>query len=147
LPATATDPSAILTPTSTALPAFTATSTWTPLPTTSQPTTYTLQRGEYPYCIARRFNVDPGELLLLNGMSDQGTFYEGMVLQLPQTGKPFPGERMQMRHPVIYTVSRANETIYTIACEFGDVDPEVIAQANGLSLGSVLSIGQTLNVP
>jgi LysM repeat protein len=113
----------------------------------SQPATYILQRGEYPYCIARRFNVDPGELLVLNGMSDRGTFYNGMVLQLPQTSKPFPGERKQRVHPALYTVSRADETIYTIACAFGDVHPEAIVQANGLSLDSVLSVGQQLNIP
>lgn len=70
-----------------------------------------------------------------------------MVLQIPQTGKPFPGERMQKAHPAIYTVSRAGETIYTIACEFGDVRPEAIAQANGLSLDSILLIGQQLSIP
>jgi LysM repeat protein len=106
-----------------------------------------LQRGEYPYCIARRFNVDPGELLALNAMSDRGTFYNGMVLQLPQTGKPFPGDRMQRVHPAVYTVSKADETMYTIACTFGDVHPEAIAQANGLSIESVLSVGQQLRIP
>ena len=146
LPATATEPSPTLTPT---LPVFTATQTATPTPTPTgtQPAAYTLQRGEYPYCIARRFNVDLGELLVLNGMSDRETFYNGMVLQLPQMGKPFPGERMQRVHPAVYTVSRADETIYTIACEFGDVHPETIAQANGLSLDSMLSAGQQLNIP
>jgi len=119
----------------------------TPIPTASQPATYTLQRGEYPYCIARRFNVDPSELLVLNGMSDRDTFYTGMVLQIPQTGKPFPGERMQIVHPSVYTVSRVEETIYMIACEFGDAHPEAIAEANGLPLDSVLSVGQQLNIP
>lgn len=149
LPASATEPSPTLTPTVTVLPTFTATytPTLTPLPTISQPATYTLQRGEYPYCIARRFNVDPGELLVLNGMVNRETFYNGMVLQLPQTGNPFPGERMQRVHPAIYSVSRADETMYTIACEFGDVHPEAIAQANGLSVDSILFIGQQLNIP
>lgn len=146
LPASATEPSPTRTPT---LLVFTATQTATPtpVPTGTQPAAYTLQRGEYPYCIARRFNVDPGELLTLNGMSGRETFYNGMVLQLPQTGKPFPGERIQKSHPAIYTVSTAGETIYTIACEFGDVRPEAIAQANGLSLDSVLLIGQQLSIP
>jgi LysM repeat protein len=149
LPASAPEPSPTLTTTSTALSILTATQTLTltPFPTASQPATYTLQRGEYPYCIARRFNVDPGELLVLNGMLNRETFYSGMVLQIPQTGNPFPGERRQRVHPAIYTVSRADETMHTVACEFGDVYPEVIAQANGLSMDSVLSIGQQLNIP
>jgi LysM repeat protein len=105
-----------------------------------------LQRGEYPYCIARRFNVDPGELLARNGLLNQQTFYAGTVLQIPQTGNAYPGERMQLAHPTTYTVSRADETFYTIACAFGDVDPQELAQANGLSIGSALYVGQQLNV-
>ncbi len=34
-----------------------------PTPTPGHPATYTLQSGEFPWCIARRFNVDPNELL------------------------------------------------------------------------------------
>jgi len=105
-----------------------------------------LQRGEYPYCIARRFNVDPGELLALNRLLNQQTFYAGTVLQIPQTGNAYPGERMQQAHPTIYTVSRVDETLYTIACAFGDVDPQELAQANGLSIDSALYVGQQLNV-
>jgi peptide/nickel transport system permease protein len=149
LPASATEPSSTVTATATVSATLTATETltWTPISTGSQPATYTLQRGEYPYCIARRFNVDPGELLVLNGMSNRDTFYTGMVLQIPQTGGPFPGERIQRVHPSVYIVSRADETIYMIACEFGDIHPEAIAEANGLPLDSVLSVGQQLNIP
>ena len=108
--------------------------------------TYTLHPGEFPYCIARRLNVDPGELLVLNGLLNQQTFYAGTVLQIPQTGNAYPGERMQQTHPTTYTVSRADETLYTIACAFGDVDPQQLAQANGLSIDSALYVGQQLNV-
>ena len=116
-------------------------------PTDLQPETYTLKPGEYPYCIARRFNVDPGELLVLNGLSNRQTFYAGTVLDIPQTGNPYPGERMQKVHPATYMVSGSDETLYTIACQFGDVDPAVIAQANGLPVDSVLDAGQQLNIP
>jgi peptide/nickel transport system permease protein len=121
--------------------------TQTPTPTGTQQTTYTLQRGEYPYCIARRFNVDPGELLALNGLLDRQTFYAGTVLQIPQSGNPYPGERMQKTHPGTYTVSRTDETVYTIACQFGDVDPLEIAQVNQLSPNVSLPVGQQLNIP
>ena len=149
LPASATEPSPTLTVPLTAFPTFTATETptLTPLPSATQLVTYTLQRGEYPYCIARRFNVDPGELLVLNGMLNSSTFYTGTVLQIPQTGKLFPGERMQRVHPATHTVSRSDETLYTLACEFGDVDPLAIAQANSISIDSTLYVGQQLNIP
>ena len=39
-------------------------------PTTGpRPLYYTLQSGEFPYCIARRFNIDPRELLAINNLS------------------------------------------------------------------------------
>jgi hypothetical protein len=37
--------------------------------------------------------------------------------------------------------------MYTIACQFGDVDPAAIAEANGISIDSEWFIGQQLNIP
>lgn len=113
----------------------------------SRPGTYTLQNGEYPYCIARRFNVDPDELLSANGLVDGQTLYAGKVLTIPQTGNPFPGNRMWHSHPDTYTVDSSSDTIYGIACYYGDIDPSTIAQANGLSAGAALSAGQKLTIP
>ena len=83
----------------------------------------------------------------MSGLSNRQTFYAGTVLHLPQTGNPYPGERMQKVHPATYMVSGSDETLYTIACQFGDVDPAVIAQANGLPVDAVLDVGQQLNIP
>jgi LysM repeat protein len=120
-----------------------------PLPTSapvgSRPSTYTLQPGEFPYCIARRFDVNPDELLTLNGLSNGSIYYPNLSLRIPQSGN-FPGTRALRNHPVTYTVS-ANETIYGIACLFGDVDPATIAQANNISPGAALTSGQQLNIP
>lgn len=118
------------------------------LPVTGRPATYTLQSGEHPYCIARRYNVDPDELLSLSGLTrDQAdSLAAGTVLRIPQTGS-FPGERALRPHPTTYTVTSPDETFYSIACIFGDVDPAQIAQANGLALGSPLTIGQTIKIP
>ena len=76
-----------------------------PPPTPGRPAAYTLKGGEFPYCIARRFNVDPGELLRLNGLTAYSVYYSGMTLQIPQTGRPFPGNRSLRPHPTTYTVS------------------------------------------
>lgn len=130
----------------TATPAV-AEPTSTPIPTETRPVTYRLQKGEYPYCIARRFNVNPDELLALSGLSNNQTFYAGAVLQIPQTGNPYPGERMQKVHPTTYTVSGSGESMYTIACQFGDIDPLAIAQANRLPVDSLLFAGQQLTIP
>ncbi len=113
----------------------------------SLPTTYTLQEGEFPYCIARRFNVNPNELLRLNGLSDGMIYQPGLQLRIPQSGNPFPGERALRPHPATYTVEKANMTLYAVACLFGDVYPEAIARANDLQLSAQLTVGQTLNIP
>lgn len=116
------------------------------IPGITVPGTYTLQPGEFPYCIARRFNLNPDELLSLNNLTEGGTVQPGLTLRIPQTGNPFPGPRALKAHPVTYTVG-LNDTIHRIACGFGDVSPEQIAAANGLSAPYTLQVGQVLNIP
>ncbi len=118
----------------------------TSMPVGSRPASYTLQRGEFPYCIARRFDVDPADLLSLNGLSSGDTYYPNLTLKIPQSGH-FPGTRALRNHPVTYTVAASDETIYGIACMFGDVDPGAIAQANNLSSAAALTAGQQLSIP
>jgi LysM repeat protein len=137
---------AVTTPTATLAVATNQSSPATSVPG-SRPATYTLQNGEFPYCIARRFNVDPDELLSQNGLVDGQTLYAGKVLTIPQTGSPFPGNRMWHNHPDTFTVDSSSDTIYGIACYYGDIDPAAIAQANGLSVGAALSAGQQLSIP
>lgn len=119
----------------------------TAIPAGVHPASYTLQNGEFVYCIARRFNVDPDEILALNGIVDSQTIYPGLTIKLPQSGNPFPGDRMLRNHPATYTVASSDETVYSVACAFGDVDPALIAQKNGISVGAALTPGQTLNIP
>jgi LysM repeat protein len=110
------------------------------------PKSYTLQKGEYPYCIARRFNVDPGELLSQNGLGANSIVYAGLALKIPQTGHKFPDGRSLKSHPANYTVD-SGDTIYTIACYYGDVDPNEIVLANGLKSPYKLNAGQVLHIP
>lgn len=121
---------------------------WLNVPTATPglPLTYTLQPREFPYCIARRFNLDPEELLALNNLKDGQLFQPGLELKIPQSGKTFPGERALLPHPATYTV-QANDTIYSIACTYGDVDPMMIVYVNGLTPPYTLTVGQVLNIP
>lgn len=114
-----------------------------------RPATYTLQQGEFPYCIARRYNVNPDELLALNNLSRGDIYYPNLVLKMPQTGNPFPGDRSWHDHPATFTVGVTydTDTIYGVACYYGDIEPAVIAQANGLSLTAALTSGQVLDIP
>lgn len=119
----------------------------TPRPVvTSVPTKYVLHKGEFPYCIARRFNVNPDALLNANGLVRGQYVYPGTALTIPQGAGPFPYQRALRPHPTTYTV-QAGDTFYSIACLFGDVWPEAIAAANGMSVNATLTPGQTLKIP
>jgi LysM repeat protein len=120
--------------------------TATPVPAGVRPASYTLQNGEFPYCIARRFNVDPDALLRASGLTSPDVYYAGLALTIPQSGA-FPGARMLATHPTTYTVASSDETIYSIACKFGDVDPASIASANNIAASAKLTSGQQLQIP
>jgi LysM repeat protein len=114
---------------------------------TGHPLSWTLQQGEFVFCLARRFNVDPDVLLSMNGIVDSQTVYPGRTLNIPSSGS-FPGDRSLLPHPATYMVSGDNDsTIYGVACHYGDVYPEAIASANNLPLSTTLNIGQQIKIP
>ncbi len=121
--------------------------TSTPLPTvqTARPATYTLKEGEFVYCLARRFDVDPDDILALNGLFDSETIYPGTTLKIPSSGS-FPGTRALRAHPATYIV-KADETIYSVACQYGDVDPLNIAAVNNLTAPYTLTVGAQIQIP
>jgi LysM repeat protein len=110
------------------------------------PTTNTIQKGEFPFCIARRYNVNQTELLALNGLGLNSQVVTGTTLSIPQTGNPFVTERSLKAHPAQYTVV-SGDTIYTIACQFGSIGPDMIILANNLESPYTLTAGQTLQIP
>ena len=116
-----------------------------PTSTPGHPAQYTIQQGEFPYCIARRFNVNAGDLLTLNGLSTSSQVSIGTVLNIPTSGS-WSGTRALKSHPTTYTVVYG-DTLGSIACGFGDVDPNIILAANGLSAGTALTAGQVLTIP
>jgi len=118
-----------------------------PTSTPGKPATYTLQQGEFPYCIARRFNVNPEELLALNGLSNSSVYPPGTVLKIPTTGSTFPGNPALKPHPANYTVI-SGDTVYSVACGFGNADPNQIIYANSLKAPSYpLTVGTTIYIP
>lgn len=130
LPSPTTDPLAVSTP----LP-----------PQTDRPATYTLKEGEFIFCLARRFNVDPDQTLSLNGLWDSETIYPGLTVKIPATGS-FPGVRALRAHPATYTV-QTGDTIYSVACKYGDVEPMNIAAVNGLPEPYDLAVGAAIQIP
>lgn len=138
VPAEATTPPTEESPIATPVTVFTA--------TPGIPSTYTLQKGEFPFCIARRFNVNQYELLNINGLGLNSMPTVGFKLKIPQTGNHFVGKKALRSHPDTYTVS-AGDTIYSVACLYGDVDPSAIAQANGLKAPYTLKTGKKIQIP
>jgi LysM repeat protein len=110
------------------------------------PQTYTIKQGEFPYCIARRFNVSITSLLNINGLGMNSPISAGQTLKIPQDGVPFDGQRSLLAHPTTYTV-KAGDTIYSIACAVGDVDPIYLAQVNNLKPPYEVKAGTVLQVP
>lgn len=124
------------------------TATFRPYPTATPglPATYALHGGEFPFCIARRFNVNQNDLLAASGLNLYSKPASGYQLTIPQNGNPFQGNRALKAHPTTYTVG-SGESIYSIACQFGDVDPNAIAYVNGMTAPFNLTVGQTLQIP
>jgi LysM repeat protein len=109
------------------------------------PLTYILAEGEFPFCIARRFNVNQNELLELNGLGPGAFVYAGQELKIPQTGNPFDGERTLHEHPTTYKI-QTGDTLNSIACYFGDISPDMIALQNSLTTAD-LPPGEVLVIP
>ncbi len=124
----------------------TATLAIVPTATPGRPSSYTVQKGESQYCLARRFDINPADLASLNGLSTTAFLSPGMTLKIPQSGSWDFGDRALKSHPTTYKVA-SGDTIYSIACAFGDVDPNMIILANSLKDPYTLSSGQTLQIP
>ncbi|HMK07573.1 MAG TPA: LysM peptidoglycan-binding domain-containing protein [Anaerolineales bacterium] len=133
------------TPAGISLTAPAPTGTLPPIPTVVVPATYTLHEGEFPFCLARRYNRNPDDILAINGLPSNAIVSPGQTLSIPTSGT-FPGPRALLSHPASYTVY-GGETIYSIACQYGDVDPMGIAAANGLSSPYTLTPGTTIRIP
>jgi len=123
----------------------------TPVPATAVPTrpeSYKLNSGEWPICIARRFDLDLEGFFAANNLNMQSRPSAGTVLKIPQTGNwsTVSGTRYWHAHPTQYTI-QPSDNIYSIACYFGDIEPDAILAANGLSGSYTLSVGQVLQIP
>jgi LysM repeat protein len=117
-----------------------------PVQTYEVPSTYTIQKGEFPFCIARRFDINQYDLLAYNNLGLNTRLDPGATIQIPPNPRPFSGNRSLMKHPTTYTV-QAGDTFHSIACKFGDVDPRAIADANNMDINQSLTAGSTISIP
>jgi LysM repeat protein len=110
------------------------------------PDSYTLHSGEFIYCLGRRFNILPEDIKLYNGYDDGTLLYPGDTVKLPPNGRAFVGDRALRYHPTSYTVVYG-DSVYSIACLYGDVDPRAIAAANDIDVNADLTSGTVLQIP
>ncbi|HDD56248.1 MAG TPA: LysM peptidoglycan-binding domain-containing protein [Chloroflexi bacterium] len=110
------------------------------------PDSYTLHSGEFIFCLARRFNILPEDIMDYNGYEYGTLLFPGDTILLPPNGRGYLGDRALQYHPADYTVIYG-DTLYSIACLYGDVDPRSIAAANDLDIDQVLTPGTVLQIP
>ena len=110
------------------------------------PDSYTLHSGEFIFCLARRFNILPEDLMDYNGYEYGTLLFPGNIILMPPNGRAFLGNRALQYHPADYTVLYG-DTLYSISCLYGDVDPRSIAAANDLDIDQVLTPGTVLQIP
>ncbi len=119
--------------------------TGTPPPSTG-PTTYTVQRGDWMYAIARKFGISVAALQAANPNINPNFLYPGQVLNIPAPGAS--GGEQPGPNPSGGTtyVVRPGDTLNRIALKFGKT-VYALQLANHLANPNFIFPGQTLIIP
>jgi LysM repeat protein len=117
-----------------------------PAPTTppsSGATTYTVQRGDTLYSIARRYGTTVEAIAAANGIANPSRIRVGQTLTIPGgTGAPAP---VPSGGGTTYVVQRG-DNLFRIALRYG-VSYVYLAQYNGIADPSRIYVGQVLKIP
>ncbi len=119
---------------------------------------YTVRRGDTIASIARRYDVGPGVIRDLNGLSEHDLPVIDSELRVPYPNIQLPAKaaraamlvdspgrlRHGNRRPQIHIVRRG-DTLFALAQRLG-TDVQTLAQINGLNAGDRLHAGQKLRV-
>ena len=108
---------------------------------------HVVQRGETFYSIARTLGVKADDLMKVNGITDPSKLQAGQQLKIPgSSGQTSSGPAQAGRSATAsYRVVRG-DTLYSIARKFS-VTVAAIQEANNLSSGYVLRVGDSLKLP
>ena len=99
-------------------------------------TTYTVQRGDTLWNIAKKFNTNVNEIKRLNNLTSN-VLYVGQTLRVPEYYKAEDTN-------ISYVVKRG-DSLYSIARQYG-VNVNDLKRINNLT-SDLLSIGQIINIP
>jgi len=104
---------------------------------------YTVQRNDTLWDIARSFSISVDSLCAANGLSRRQTIHPGQTLVIPHGSQPMPAAP---EHPAdtVYRV-RKGDTLYDIARQFG-TSVNAIRRANGIQ-GSRIYPGDVIKIP
>lgn len=104
-----------------------------------QCTTYTVQRGDTLFSIARHFNMSPRAIALQNHIVNPSRIFAGQrLLVCPAKARPSP--------PAHTYVVRPGDTLWSIAVRFG-ATPSALVAANNLRYPWLIRPGQQLYIP
>lgn len=123
-----------------------------PVPTSTgtpgtNPGTYTVQRGDWIYAIARRFGISVPSLLAANPGINPNFVYPGLVLNIPGGSSPGPvPPGPTPTGPGSTYVVRPGDTLFMIAVRF-HTTIYALQIANHLANPNFIYPGQTLVVP
>jgi len=104
---------------------------------------YTVQRNDTLWHIARSFSVTVDNLCAVNGLSRRQTIHPGQRLVIPDGSAP-AAPASQPLSQTVYRV-RTGDTLYDIARKFGTT-VDALRRANGIR-GSRIYPGDTIKIP
>jgi LysM repeat protein len=113
-------------------------------PATSCQPTYTVQRGDWTYALARRFGISVQALMSANPSVNVNYLYPGQVLNVPcgSMGNSPPGQPSSGKTHVVQT----GDTLFSIAVRF-NTTVYALQIANNLPNPQMIYAGQTLIIP
>ena len=105
--------------------------------------TYTVQRGDTLWAIARRYGTTSGEIAEINNISNPNLIYPGQQLKIP-TNSTTEGEETRGTGDIIYTVQRG-DTLSKIAREY-NVTVAHIVELNDITNPNLIYPGEKLRI-
>ena len=107
--------------------------------------TYTVEKGDTIYGIARKFGIKPSVIMDANDLTASSKLYVGQQLKIQSSSsKENSRKTFNSKDGTIYTVEKG-DSIYKISKKFG-VSMQCIREANSLHSDKLL-VGQKLTIP
>ena len=117
-----------------------------PTPGAAQTQTYVVQPGEWVYSIARKFEIDPNDIIALNNLQYPFDLEVGQEITLPAARSSSNGPNATVVAGGTEYIVRAGDSVYSIAQAHG-VDYDSIIGVNNLVFPYNIYPGDRLIIP